>query len=106
MGGQRTSTLGAIIAPSRKTGFSMVTNKSLLGELQRLLTATHKSTDNWTRDRGCAIHGRNKCSVECIMRHRAPVPTGYKLIRAEQNRNAPLWQTYVTTKAAIKQECS
>lgn len=39
------------------------------------------------------------------MRHRAPVPSKFELVRAERNRNPSLWQTYATTRAAIKEEC-
>lgn len=92
--------------PVKKPGFTMVTDKDVLQDLQRLLSETHKDHDNWTRDRGCSLHGRNACETQCIMNHRAPVPTGFELLRAERNRNDPLWQTYMTTRAAIKQECS
>lgn len=93
-----------LFAPERKPGFSMVTNKEVLAVLQNLLTETHKATDNWTRDRGCALHGRHKCDTACIFKHRASVPTGFQLVRAERNRNAPLWHVYATTRSAIKQE--
>eukprot|EP00928_Gymnodinium_smaydae_P042641 TRINITY_DN28687_c0_g1_i1.p1 TRINITY_DN28687_c0_g1~~TRINITY_DN28687_c0_g1_i1.p1 ORF type:complete len:595 (+),score=116.98 TRINITY_DN28687_c0_g1_i1:176-1960(+) len=89
----------------RKPGFDMVTNKEVLADLQRLLTETHKDHDNWTRDRGCALHGRNACGTDCIMRNKAPVPTGYELVRAERNRNMPLWQTFAMSRAAIAEEC-
>lgn len=91
-------------APERKPGFSMVTNKEVLAALQKLLTDTHKATDNWTRDRGCALHGRHHCDTACIFKHRAIVPSGFQLIRAERNRNAALWHVYATTRSAIKQE--
>jgi len=103
MGRARTSEC-ILVAPERKPGFSMVTNKDVLASLQRLLSESHKATDNWTRDRGCKLHGRNACSSGCIFANRAPVPTGYQLVRAERNRNPSLWQTYATTRAAIKQE--
>jgi len=105
-GGRGSMKFGALAAPARRPGFTMVTDKETLQDLQRLLSETHKEHDNWTRDRGCSLHGRNACEVSCIMGHRAPVPTGYELMRAERNRNAPLYQTYATTRAAIKQECS
>jgi len=95
----------ALAAPVRRPGFVMVTDKEELRDLQRLLSETHKDHDNWTRDRGCSLHGRHACETNCIMNHRAPVPTGFELLRAEKNRNAPLWQTYATTRAAIRQEC-
>lgn len=94
-----------LAAPARRPGFTMVTDKEVLADLQQLLTETFKSTDNWTRDRGCRLHGRNACEVGCVMRNRAPVPTGFELLRAEKNRNAPLWQTFATTRAAVRQEC-
>eukprot|EP00747_Dinoflagellata_sp_TGD_P197820 gnl/TRDRNA2_/TRDRNA2_69655_c1_seq1.p1 gnl/TRDRNA2_/TRDRNA2_69655_c1~~gnl/TRDRNA2_/TRDRNA2_69655_c1_seq1.p1 ORF type:complete len:339 (-),score=44.42 gnl/TRDRNA2_/TRDRNA2_69655_c1_seq1:83-994(-) len=104
--GKASFSLGAMVAVDRKPGFTMVTDKQVLSDLQRFLTETHKESDNWTRDRGCAIHGRSACSGSCAYRNKAPVPTGYELVRAEKNRNAPLWQTYVTTRAAVKAECS
>merc|ERR1719356_939190 len=90
--------------PASKPGVTMVTNKDVLKVLQDLLTQTFKSSDNWTRDRGCSRHGRNKCPSECVMKNRAPVPAGYKLMRAERNRNPAMWQTFATTRAAIKSE--
>jgi len=93
-----------LFAPERKPGFSMVTNKEVLAALQKILSDTHKATDNWTRDRGCALHGRHHCDTACIFKHRASVPTGFELTRAERNRNAPLWHVYATTRSAIKQE--
>eukprot|EP00927_Polykrikos_kofoidii_P040211 TRINITY_DN34415_c0_g1_i1.p1 TRINITY_DN34415_c0_g1~~TRINITY_DN34415_c0_g1_i1.p1 ORF type:complete len:527 (+),score=90.87 TRINITY_DN34415_c0_g1_i1:201-1781(+) len=92
-------------APERKPYFSMVVKKPVLDQLRQMLIMTHKETDNWTRDRGCALHGRNGCSNDCVMKHRAPVPLGYELIRAERNQNMALWQTYLTTRAAIAEEC-
>eukprot|EP00913_Durusdinium_trenchii_P003424 g3171.t1 len=92
-----------LFAPERKPGFSMVTNKEVLAVLQNLLTETHKATDNWTRDRGCALHGRHKCDTACIFKHRASVPTGFQLVRAERNRNAPLWHVYATTRRDLDQ---
>lgn len=92
------------MAPMRKPGFAMVTDKAVLAALQNLLTQTLKTTDNWTRDRGCQLHGRNGCEWRCAHANKIPVPTSYELIRAERNRNPPLWQTYATTRSAIKQE--
>ena len=60
-----------------------MTQKEVLKALQELLTKTHKATDNWTRDRGCQLHGRHHCDSTCIFKHRAKVPTGYQLIRAD-----------------------
>jgi len=104
-GGGARGSLGSIAAAGRKPGFDMVTDKDVMRDLQKLLDSTHKPSDNWTRDRGCAEHGRNNCSDHCVFTHRAPVPTKYELVRAEKNRNLPLWQVYSTTKGAIKEEC-
>eukprot|EP00931_Biecheleriopsis_adriatica_P114892 TRINITY_DN90771_c0_g1_i1.p1 TRINITY_DN90771_c0_g1~~TRINITY_DN90771_c0_g1_i1.p1 ORF type:complete len:587 (-),score=109.32 TRINITY_DN90771_c0_g1_i1:67-1782(-) len=91
----------------RKSGFDMVVDKETLADLQRLLSETHKrDSDNWTRDRGCALHGRFNCEDACIFRNKAAVPKGYELVRAEKNRNPLLWQNYVVTRAAMKQEIS
>eukprot|EP00929_Paragymnodinium_shiwhaense_P121600 TRINITY_DN93896_c0_g1_i1.p1 TRINITY_DN93896_c0_g1~~TRINITY_DN93896_c0_g1_i1.p1 ORF type:complete len:575 (-),score=108.98 TRINITY_DN93896_c0_g1_i1:148-1872(-) len=97
--------LDAISAPARKPGFTMVTSKVVLGQLQMLLDTTHKPKDNWTRDRGCALHGRNNCDTKCTFNHKAPVPTGFQLVRAEKNRNEPMWNTYTMTRSSMKEEC-
>lgn len=104
--GQGLKKMGSFVVKASRPGFDMVTNKEVLQDLQQLLTGTLKKEDNWTRDRGCALHGRNKCESSCIFHHRAPVPTGYKLIRAEKNRNDALWQTYSVTRSAIREECA
>lgn len=103
-GGRAGPTGSFRLAPASKPGVTMVTNKDVLKVLQDLLTNTFKSSDNWTRDRGCSKHGRNNCPSECIMKNRAPVPAGFKLMRAERNRNPALWQTFATTRAAVKSE--
>merc|ERR1712050_325036 len=76
-----------------------------MASLQELLNHSHKERDNWTRDRGCAIHGRDACEASCVYHNRAPVPKGYKLMRAEKNRNPPMLQTYLTSRNAMKEEC-
>jgi len=98
--------MGSMVVKASRPGFDMVTNKDQLADLQKLLDKTVKHQDNWTRDRGCAIHGRNKCEAHCIFGNRAPVPKGYELIRAEKNRNDDLWQTYSVQRAAIREECA
>lgn len=82
----------------------MVTDKDALADLQKLLSVTLKTEDNWTRDRGCSIHGRNACEASCVYRNRAPVPMGYELVRAEKNRNDTLWQSYSTARSGIREE--
>lgn len=93
------------LARVRGPGFDMVSDQDVLRDLQRLLDETHKTSENWTRDRGCALHGRNKCSDHCVFSHKAPVPSRFELVRAEKNRNLPLLQTFTTTRSAIQQEC-
>jgi len=79
----------------------------VFGELQQLLDTTHKTTDNWTRDRGCAEHGVNNCpTASCAYKNRAPVPTGYKLVRAQRNQNRDLWVKYALARQAIEEDCA
>lgn len=82
-----------------------VTDMTLLATLQLLLDATHKDTDNWTRDRGCYLHGRNSCKPECLFKHRNRVPTGYMLVSAYRNQNRMWWARYTLARAAILQDC-
>jgi len=98
--------MGGMIVKARRNGFDMVTDSAMKKDLQRILTESHKSMDNWTRDRGCSIHGRNKCEASCIFAHREPVPTGFELVRAEKNRNDALWHTFSVTRSAIAEEVS
>jgi hypothetical protein len=87
-------------------GLVPITDSSLLHQLEDLLTGTHKSdSDNWTRDRGCSLHGVNACSAACASKHRSPVPSGYRLVTAYRNQNIDLWQKYMLCKDAISQEC-
>eukprot|EP00931_Biecheleriopsis_adriatica_P020981 TRINITY_DN13864_c0_g1_i1.p1 TRINITY_DN13864_c0_g1~~TRINITY_DN13864_c0_g1_i1.p1 ORF type:complete len:337 (-),score=60.65 TRINITY_DN13864_c0_g1_i1:694-1671(-) len=73
-------------------GLVAVSGGEVLSKLQALLDRTHKSTDNWTRDRGCTEHGVGKCALSCATTHRVPVPVGYKLKQAFRNQNYVLWQ--------------
>lgn len=77
-----------------------------LRSLQFLLDETHKESDNWTRDRGCSIHGVGRCKTECCYKNRAPVPTGYLLLSAHRNQNSMLWARYTLARAAILQDCA
>ncbi|CAJ1360253.1 unnamed protein product, partial [Effrenium voratum] len=40
-------------------GLVQVLDPDVLERMQGLLDATHKTSDNWTRDRGCSMHGVN-----------------------------------------------
>jgi hypothetical protein len=86
-------------------GMDPVTDAQTLQDLQALVSATHKPSDNWTRDRGCALHGRDNCPTSsCVWHNKAPVPIRYELMRAERNWNPALWHTYTMTRAAIQEE--
>lgn len=87
-------------------GLVEVSNPEVLAKLQDLLVAGHKTTHNWTRDRGCSLHGVNGCAAACSFKHKAAVPTGYTLVTAFRNQNVDLWQKYNLLKTAITEECS
>merc|ERR1712194_919308 len=88
-----------------ETGLVDITDETLLGQLQAMLTSTHKTTDNWTRDRGCKLHGVNGCDFKCAGANRAQVPVSYKLVRALKNQNPVLWGKYSLLKTAISDVC-
>jgi Ca2+-binding EF-hand superfamily protein len=77
------------------------------GMLNDMLNSTHKTSDNWTRDRGCKIHGRGHpdCSHKCIKANGWPVPTGYSIKRVFRNQNQSMWKNYSLMRTAIAQEC-
>lgn len=85
-------------------GLVEVIDTDVLDELQELLNDTHKTEDNWTRDRGCKIHGVNGCAAPCCSKNRTEVPTGYQLRVAFRNQNMDLWQKYSVVKVAITEE--
>jgi len=89
----------SIKACAAEEGLEQVTDFETLGLLQALLDKTHKSSDNWTRDRGCSLHGVNRCADKCVFRHRASVPTGFVLVKGFRNRNQNLWQRYCLFRA-------
>mmetsp|Transcript_32846 Transcript_32846/g.76405 ORF Transcript_32846/g.76405 Transcript_32846/m.76405 type:complete len:620 (+) Transcript_32846:68-1927(+) len=89
-----------------KQGLVEIADEDLLGKLQDLMTSCHKPTHNWTRDRGCKLHGVNGCGAACASKNRKPVPSGYNLVAAFRNQNADLWQKYSLVKTAILEECS
>lgn len=86
-------------------GLVQVADPAVLSRLQELLDRTHKSSDNWTRDRGCSLHGVNGCSASCASKNRVPVPRKYRLHAAFRNQNQDLWQKYSLVKTAITEEC-
>lgn len=86
-------------------GLVPLTDPAVLSQMQFLLDATHLESNNWTRDRGCALHGVNRCGNDCIFANRARVPTGYRLVGAWRNQNPALWARYSLIRATILQEC-
>mmetsp|Transcript_46757 Transcript_46757/g.99911 ORF Transcript_46757/g.99911 Transcript_46757/m.99911 type:complete len:591 (-) Transcript_46757:83-1855(-) len=88
-----------------REGLVLLEDPGVLGRLQDLLLATHKTSDNWTRDRGCKLHGVNGCSPACASRNRLPVPTGYRLVACYRNQNEDLWKQYSLMRIAIGEEC-
>lgn len=87
-------------------GLVPVMDPLVFQKLQDLLNDSHKSHDNWTRDRGCRIHGVNGCSWACAAKNRSPVPTGFTLHTAYRNQSPELWRRYCLLKQAIRLECA
>lgn len=92
---------------SDRDGLVEVQGPKLFQELQELLDHTHKKSDNWTRDRGCKVHGvgGEGCSLACASKNREPTPSAYHLRRALRNQNRDLWQRYCVARTAIHDEC-
>lgn len=84
--------------------FEEVKDKGVFGDMQRLLESTHKTTNNWTRDRGCRKHGHPghpRCSDDCRNANQAPVPRRYKLEKVFRNINDALWTNYSQERDSI-----
>jgi len=99
-------------APSTPTGpksaLVPIADDSILQEFQELLDSTRKGPpNNWTRDRGCKIHGVGDpaCTMLCACSHKVPVPSAYEVVRVEMNTNPSLWTEYTRTRDDILQEC-
>jgi hypothetical protein len=86
-------------------GLVQVNDDQLLQRLQDMMSCAHKTTHNWTRDRGCVLHGVNGCAPACSFKNPKPVPKGYKLEAAYRNQNTDLLQQYTLLKTAIAEEC-
>eukprot|EP00439_Symbiodinium_sp_Y106_P042884 s4719_g5.t1 len=86
------------------TGLVKLLDPVLLDKLNCLLTRTHKEGDNWTRDRGCALHGVNACESACIFKNKVAVPVGYRLASAQRNQSPLHWARYSMMRAAILKE--
>eukprot|EP00929_Paragymnodinium_shiwhaense_P080332 TRINITY_DN41880_c0_g1_i1.p1 TRINITY_DN41880_c0_g1~~TRINITY_DN41880_c0_g1_i1.p1 ORF type:complete len:674 (+),score=107.77 TRINITY_DN41880_c0_g1_i1:77-2023(+) len=89
-----------------KEGLVEIEEPALLSQLQDMLIACHKQSDNWTRDRGCSVHGVNGCAASCASKNRKAVPGGYIVKKAFRNQNVDLWQKYCLSKRAIAEECA
>jgi len=87
-------------------GLVQLTDPDLLAALQEMLDSTHKASDNWTRDRGCALHGVNNCVDACVFRNREPVPSSYTLVAAYRNQNIGLWNRYNQFKHTMVERCA
>jgi len=91
---------------SSASGLVEVADTELKAKFQLLLAHAHKTSDNWTRDRGCKLHGVNGCDLGCSYEHRVQVPAGYTIVRVQRNQNLELWTKYCAMRAAISEECS
>jgi len=89
------------------TGLVLDDSPELLEKVQALLDHTHKKENNWTRDRGCKIHGRGHadCSFHCIRKNGHPVPTGYRVKMVLRNQNMDLWKNFSIMRSGITLEC-
>jgi len=86
-------------------GLVEVTDSVLKAKFQALLVHAHQQTNNWTRDRGCSMHGVNGCNLKCAHAHQVRVPCGFELLHVWRNQNIDLWTKYRATRAAIGEEC-
>mmetsp|Transcript_25681 Transcript_25681/g.45246 ORF Transcript_25681/g.45246 Transcript_25681/m.45246 type:complete len:567 (+) Transcript_25681:611-2311(+) len=77
--------------------FVKVEDEALLARFQSLLDKSHKSKNNFTRDRWYASGAFLKST---------PVPSGYELVGAERNENAALWRIYEVSKEVTRLDCA
>jgi hypothetical protein len=77
--------------------FVKVEDESALEHFRSLLSKTHKSSCNWTRDRDMAS-GTLVCPT--------PVPTGYELVGVVRNENPALWRIYQVYREVVKIHCA
>jgi len=87
-----------------ESGLVECTDPGLIQGVQDMFMKSHKKTDNWTRDRGCQIHGRGSpdCPMSCIRKNTNPVPTGFIIKKVFRNQNMDLWSHYaITTKQIL-----
>lgn len=91
-----------------RQGFVEIDDAELIEQVQELLSKTHKKEDNWTRDRGCSIHGRHDegCTFGCAFRNQVPVPRQYTVRKVLRNQNIDLWTKYSMMRNSIADECA
>merc|ERR1712150_46609 len=61
---------------SSADGLVVLESKAHGASFQSLLDKSRKHVDNWTRDRGCSLHGVSNCPVKCMVAHKQRVPKG------------------------------
>jgi len=78
-----------------------------IARFQQLFDRTHKASENWTRDRGCALHGASCHASDpmCAFRNKCEVPSGYRVVGVTRNMNRDLWGYYALNRGAITKEC-
>lgn len=103
--GLDTSLSKSLRAFKSSNGLLEINDESFLQQCQTWLSRTHKVDDNWTRDRGCAIHGVNGCDLKCASSNQIPVPTGFVVRKVFFNRSLCLWQRYLVARSAILASC-
>eukprot|EP00931_Biecheleriopsis_adriatica_P016704 TRINITY_DN12250_c0_g1_i1.p1 TRINITY_DN12250_c0_g1~~TRINITY_DN12250_c0_g1_i1.p1 ORF type:complete len:505 (+),score=93.19 TRINITY_DN12250_c0_g1_i1:64-1578(+) len=87
-------------------GVARIRDEAVLRRIQEMMSATHKPTDNWTRDRGCRLHGVNGCSLKCALKNANPVPKSFRVVAAWRVQNMDLWQKYAFLRSSITEESS
>eukprot|EP00930_Biecheleria_cincta_P089086 TRINITY_DN78346_c0_g1_i1.p1 TRINITY_DN78346_c0_g1~~TRINITY_DN78346_c0_g1_i1.p1 ORF type:complete len:575 (+),score=89.83 TRINITY_DN78346_c0_g1_i1:68-1792(+) len=93
---------------SFKEGLVLVQVEETIAQMQLFFEQTHKTSDNWTRDRGCSIHGRSHpdCDWSCMRENSNRVPTGFRVRKVFRNQNMDLWKHYAFMRNSILGETS
>ncbi|CAE7181244.1 unnamed protein product, partial [Symbiodinium pilosum] len=98
----RTSDDGSLL-----NGLVNVEDDDVISKMQELFNHSHKTSDNWTRDRGCSLHGRShpECDGACLRKNGHRVPKGFVVKKVFRNQNLDLWKHYVLMRNSISSEC-
>lgn len=93
---------------SFKEGLVLVQDEETISQMQDFFEQRHKTFDNWTRDRGCSIHGRAHpdCDWRCMRNNGNKVPLGFRVRKVFRNQNLDLWKHYAFMRNAIFNESS